>query len=118
VSVVRFFIDQECKALRQVRPPLLLAKTEVLKSTGVLTPAHDLHVCAISHLAPPFLSAPLDNDLSNGSLYVKLALLLRFRYLIGALKGFRDVAATLALKALQIQRAVPLFVDLDRDRFL
>jgi hypothetical protein len=64
------------------------------------------------------LSAPLDNDLSNGFLYVKLALLLRFRYLIGTLKGFRDVAASLALKALQIQRAVPLLVDLDRDRFL
>jgi hypothetical protein len=67
---------------------------------------------------PPFLSAPLDSYLSNGFFNVKFAFPLRFRDLISALKGFRHVAATLALKALQIERAVPLLVDLDRDRFL
>jgi hypothetical protein len=118
VPVIRFLINQERNAPWEVRPALLLAESEVLKSAGIFTPANDLHVCPIAHLAPPFLPTPLDDCLSDGCLYVKLAFPFRFRYLVSTLKGFRDVAATLALETLQIQGAVAFFVDLDRDRFL
>jgi hypothetical protein len=49
---------------------------------------------------------------------MKLSLLLRFRYSVGALKSFSDIAAALALEALQIQGTVALLINLDRDGFL